>query len=177
MNHTNHDPAPARSIGSNDEQSSVFTHWTSGVSNSLGHSLCEVMKLINPIIDGNLHDAAIAQVMLAAGLYVEPLSWHEYTVLACALYEEQRFGGEGFDYGSIVELTDRFQRKPMNTTMIYKTVTALRAKGLIAGIGKDRSARGRAADHFVVTKNGRSAFRLATSNALHLRSSRESMAA
>lgn len=142
----------------------------------LSQSLCEVMKLINPILDSTLEDAAIAQVMLTKGLYVEPLSWHEFTVLACALYQE-RGSDEGFDYGSILELSDRFQGKAMNTTMVYKTMDALEKKGLIASVGKERSVRGRAADHFVVTHNGRGAFRMATTNALHLKSSRDCMAA
>jgi DNA-binding MarR family transcriptional regulator len=146
-------------------------------SQSLDESLSAVMDLIKPIISSTLHDAALAHVMLENDLFVEPLTWHEFTVLACALYQEKRTIGEGFDYGSVVELTDRFRGKPMNTTMIYKTVVALQERGLVASIGKERSARGRVADHFVVTANGRAAFRLATSNALFLKSSRDSVAA
>ena len=148
-----------------------------GNSECLERSLSDVMVLINPIITSTVNDSALVEAMLADDLYGEPLSKHEFTVLACALYNELRTVGAGFDYGKVVELTDRFRGRPMNTTMIYKTVVALETRGLIASIGKDKSARGRAADHFVVTNNGRAAFRLATSNALFLKCSRESVAA
>ncbi|MGY3482184.1 hypothetical protein ACVW1C_000067 [Bradyrhizobium sp. USDA 4011] len=146
-------------------------------NDSLDKCLSDVLEQIEPIIHSTLRDSSIAALMLEDDLFVEPLNKFEFTVLACGLFNEHRTVGQGFDYGTVVELTDRFQRKAMNTTMIYKTMVALEGKGLIANIGKDRSSRGRAADHFVVTHNGRTAFRLATSNALFLKSSRESVAA
>lgn len=148
--------------------------WNEG---PLDKCLSDVLQLIEPIIHSTLKDSSIAHLMLEDDLFVEPLNRFEFTVLACGLFNEHRTIGQGFDYGTVVELTDRFHRKAMNTTMIYRTMVALETKGLIANIGKDRSSRGRAADHFVITNNGRTAFRLATSNALFLKSSRESVAA
>lgn len=146
-------------------------------NDSLDTCLSEVLEQIEPIIRSTLRDSSIARLMLEGDLFVDPLNKFEFTVVACGLFNEHRTIGQGFDYGTVVELTDRFHRKAMNTTMIYKTMVSLEGKGLIANVGKDRSSRGRAADHFVVTNNGRTAFRLATSNALFLKSSRDSVAA
>jgi hypothetical protein len=180
MNYPTSDRACGRSPSSHADERQGTHHLCWNVvetEQALEESLTQVLNFLNPIINTTLNDAALAHVMLMKNLFVDPLSRHEFSVLACALYQELRTGGDGFNYGNIIELTDHFQGRPMNTTMIYKTVVALQEKGLIAGIGKDKSSRGRVADHFVVTSNGRASFRLATSNALHLRSSRESVAA
>ena len=88
---------------------------------------------------------------------------------------QQEFNG--FDYGTVIRLTDQFQGRAMNTTMIYRAFLGLTEKGLITNIGKEKGERGRVADHFVINENGKAAFELAACSSHQIKTSRESVAA
>lgn len=160
-----------------DESEGEFVCLMGGRKHALESATFEFLSTWNPIVNEAIEDEAIAGEMLANDLFAEPLGRHEFTVLACGVYLEPHSELRAFDYGSVLKLTYRLQGKSMSTTMIYKAMSALEEKGLISNVGKEKSSGGRVADHFVVTSNGRAAFRLATQNALHVRASRESVVA
>ena len=140
-------------------------------------SLKLIMELLRPALQSSSHDdAMIALALSSPARFVDPLSNHEIIVLACALYMENL--GRATDYNDVLDLTQRFSGRAMNTTMVYSTFRALTARGLVEERGRELDeATERLSRTFAINASGKEAFRLAVVNANQLQEFKRSVAA
>ena len=142
-----------------------------------------ILELLRPIRDAKLDDEVMISLAFSETVFVEPLNKHEVIVLACILYREisrqkNNDADTPFNYVDALMITDKIAGKPMNTTMVYKTLDSLKSRGLIDVFGREQDSRtGRASQGYKINSDGRTALRLAVMNAHHLRTNRGEKAA
>lgn len=145
--------------------------------NATLRSISLVLKLLGPTLSSDEHDDAMINAVLSLRSFGDPLTAHEGIVLACALYLERQ-GQKTFGYTDVLILTDRFDDRPMNTTMVYKTFESLVERGLLDVKGREIHPKSeRRVQMFAINERGRRAFRLTVLNLHYLSTSRRCAAA
>ena len=97
---------------------------------NMSEALNDVLEIFRAIVWDRSRLDAMIEFALRGIEFIDPLNTHEIAVLACARYKENsasnsEAGDVVFNYFDVLTITDRFRGKPMNTTMVYKTIENL----------------------------------------------------
>jgi len=98
----------------------------------------------------------------------DPLTYSEVIALGFGIMQSR--AGRAFSHAELLEFTFLRLAKPMATSVIYRTISKLKDRGLIdsAGFYQNENTR-KQAEFFEVHQNGKDAFRLAILNNKKLR--------
>ena len=123
-------------------------------------SLKDVLDLLNT--DEPKNEDSMIALGLSDDHFVEPLSRHEVSVLASALWTSLK-QKRGLVYRDVLSLTRKYNGKAMNLTMIYKTIEKLIARGMLFEV--EYQLEGERSKAYSITEFGRQAFKMAILNA------------